>query len=102
VSAGGFQVVLSELASTAQVFDRESDDFNAIMPAGGPGCPDGGSGAVDAALDAAVKLLGALHEQMAVVIGDHGAKLAAAHDNYERTEDGLTQLIRDIGVPGTV
>jgi hypothetical protein len=102
VSAGGFQVAMSALAATARTFDSESDTFNAIMPAGGPAVPDGGSGEVDAAMDAAVRLLGALHQQMAAVIADHGAKLAAAHDNYERTEDGLTQLIHSIGVPGSV
>jgi hypothetical protein len=36
------------------------------------------------------------------VIANHGAKLSAAHDNYERTEENLTQLIHDIGVQGTV
>jgi hypothetical protein len=93
---------MSALAATARTFDSESEAFMAIMPTGGPAVPDGGSGAIDAAMDATVKLLGALHEQMAAVIADHGAKLAAAHDNYERTEDGLTQLIHTIGVPGSV
>jgi hypothetical protein len=102
VSAGWFQVVMSALAGTARTFDSESDTFKGIMPAGGPAVPDGGSGEIDAAMDATVRLLGALHEQMAAVIADHGAKLAAAHGNYERTEDGLTQLIRGIGVPGSV
>ena len=102
MSAGGFQVVLSELADTATVFDRQSDTFEAIMPNGGPAVPDGGSGDVDAAMDAAVKLLGALHQQMSAVIANHGAKLSAAHDNYERTEENLTQLIHDIGGQGLV
>ncbi len=102
MGAGGFQVVLSELADTATVFNRQSDTFEAIMPTGGPAVPDGGSGDVDAAMDAAVKLLGALHEQMSAVIANHGAKLAAAHDNYERTEENLTQLSRSIGGQGLV
>ena len=102
MSAGGFQVILSELADTATVFNRQSDTFEAIMPNGGPAVPDGGSGDVDAAMDAAVKLLGALHQQMSAVIANHGAKLSAAHDNYERSEENLTQLIHDIGIQGKV
>ncbi len=102
MSTGGFQVVLSELADAATVFDRQSDAFEAIMPRGGPAVPDGGSGAIDAAMDAAVKLLGALHGQMSAVIANHGDKLAVAHGNYERTEENLTQLIRSIGGQGLV
>lgn len=102
MSAGGFQVVLSELADTANVFDCQSDTFEAIMPNGGPAVPDGGSGDIDAAMDAAVKLIGALHQQMSAVIANHGAKLSAAHDNYERTEENLTQLIHTIGGQGRV
>jgi hypothetical protein len=86
VSGGGFQVVLSELADTATVFDRQSDTFEAIMPNGGP----------------AVPLLGALHQQMSAVIANHGAKLSAAHDNYEHTEETLTELIHNIGGQGLV
>ena len=102
MSAGGFQVVLSALADTATVFDHQSDTFEAIMPNGGPAVPDGGSGDVDSAMDAAVKLIGALHQQMSAVIANHGAKLSAAHDNYERSEETITQLINNIGVQGLV
>jgi hypothetical protein len=102
VSAGGFQVVLNELANTATVFDRQSDTFEAIMPTGGPAVPDGGGGNIDAAMDAAVQLLGALHQQMSAVIANHGAKLSVAHDNYERTEENLVDLIHTIGGQGQV
>lgn len=102
MGAGGFQVTLTELADTATVFNKQSDTFEAIMPNGGPAVPDGGGGDVDAAMDAAVKLLGALHQQMAAVIANHGAKLSAAHDNYERSEESNIELIHDIGIQGQV
>jgi hypothetical protein len=99
---GGFQVVLSDLESMAGVFRRESAAFEAIMPAGGPPCPDAGGSDVDAAMRAAVQLLGVLHQQLAGVIGEHASKLQAAHDNYERTETSLARLAAELAIPGTV
>jgi hypothetical protein len=96
VSGAGFQVVLSHLESMAGVFRRESAMFEAIMPTGGPACPDAGSGDIDAAMGAAVSLLGVLHQQLAGVIGEHASKLQAAHDNYE------TSLAADLTISGTV
>jgi hypothetical protein len=102
VSGGGFQVVLSDLESMAGVFRRESAAFEAIMPPSGPACPDAGGGGIDAAMHAAVSLLGVLHQQMAGVIGEHASKLQAAHDNYEKTETSLAQLGAALTIPGTV
>jgi hypothetical protein len=100
--SGGFQVITSDLQRAAGVFRRESDTFRAIMPAGGPACPDGGSAEFDGALDAAARLLGLLHPQLVTVIGEHGAKLQVATDNYEPTEAGLTKLAQDLTLPGQV
>jgi Family of unknown function (DUF6317) len=96
VSAPGFQVVLSDLDGMARCFRREAGAFEAIMPTDGPPCPDAGGADVDAAMRAATQLLGLLHRQLAAVIGEHGRKLQAAHDNYERTETSLTRLAADL------
>ena len=102
MSGDGFQVVLSDLESMAGVFGRESAAFEGIMPPGGPPCPDAGGGGIDAAMDAAVSLLGVLHHQMAAVIGEHASKLQAAHDNYEKTETSLARLAAGLALHGTV
>jgi hypothetical protein len=102
MSAGGFGVLMPELEKAAGVFHAESATFKGIMPAGGPPCPDGGSAAFDAALQSAVRLLALLHLQMSAVIDQHGSKLQAAHDNYDKAETGLTQLAYDITIGGKV
>jgi hypothetical protein len=100
VSGGGFQVVLSDLESMAGTFRRESGGFEAIMPADGPPCPDGGGADIDAAMHASLLLLGVLHQRLAAVIGEHGRKLQAAHDNYEKTETSLTQMAAALIISG--
>lgn len=102
MSGAGFQVVLSDLENMAGVFRGESAAFEAIMPADGPSCPDGGDAGIDAAMRAAVSLLGLLHEQMAAVIGEHGRKLQAAHDNYESTETSVARLAAELSPGSTV
>jgi hypothetical protein len=90
--SSGYQVVMSDLASMASAFKRESTAFDAIMPVDGPPCPDGGDGDINQAMRGAVQMLGVLHKQMAEVISQHGTRLQTAHDNYEHTETGLTKL----------
>jgi Family of unknown function (DUF6317) len=93
MSAAGFQVFLSDLQKASGVFHTESGTFGAIMPDNGPACPDGGSADIDQAMQAAMKLLGLLHAQMASVIQAHSVKLQDAHDNYERVDGGMAQYI---------
>lgn len=100
--SGGFQVVLSDLQAAASTFHTEATTFKAIMPSGGPPCPDGGSAEIDEAMHSAVRLLALLHLQMSAVIDEHGSKLQAAHDNYDRTEANLTQLAHDVTISGAV
>src|SRR5579875_1044974 len=100
--SSGFQVVLSDLQQAASTFHAEAAAFKAIMPSGGPPCPDGGSAEFDGALHSAVRLLALLHLQMSAVIDEHGSKLQAAHDNYQRTETSLTQLAHDVTIRGAV
>lgn len=98
--SGGFQVVLTDLESMAGVFQRESASFEAIMPVDGPPCPDGGSADIDAAMQAAVLLLGVLHQRLAALIGENGRKLQAAHQNYEKTETSLTEMAAELIISG--
>jgi hypothetical protein len=102
VSGRGFQVVLSDLQSLAAVFRHESAALEGIMPGDGPPCPDAGGADVDAAMRATVQLLGLLHQQLAVVIGEHGRKLQAAYDNYEHTETSLARMADQLRISGTV
>jgi hypothetical protein len=102
MNAPGFQVVFSDLDDMARAFRREAGAFEAVMPASGPPCPDAGGSDVDAAMRAATQLLGLLHRQLAAVIGEHGRKLQAAHDNYEQTETSLTRLAATLTTGGTV
>ena len=102
VSGGGFRVVLSDLQSLARVFERESAGLAEIMPDDGPPCPDAGGGDVDAAMRATVQFVGLLHQQLAVLIGEHGRKLRAAHDNYERTEASVARMADQLSVSGPI
>lgn len=102
MSGSGYQVVLSDLQNMAGVFQRQSLVFEDIMPGGGPPCPNGGAGDINPAMDAAVQLLGLLHQQMAGVIGQHASKLQAAHDHYENTDTSLAKLVTAVTNPGTV
>jgi hypothetical protein len=94
--SGGFQVVMGDLATMARTFHTEAAVFSEIMPAGGPGRPDGGSAEFNGALSLVVEAVAGLHLQLSAVIGEHGDKLAAAHGNYDHAEVTLTQLARDI------
>lgn len=95
----GFQVVMSDLLDASSTFQTEAATYKAIMPDGGPPCPDGGDGAFDQALHVAVQLIGALHLQASGVMDNDSAKLKKAHDNYANTEESLTQLYKQISSP---
>ena len=95
----GFQVVMSDLLDASVTFGAEAVTYKAIIPADGPACPDGGSRAFNQSLQAAVKMIGALHLQAAGVIETDSVKLRQAHDNYVNTEESLTQLCNRISSP---
>jgi hypothetical protein len=98
----GFQVVMSDLLDASSTFQTEAATFKAIMPTGGPSCPDGGDGAFDQNLQAVVQMIGALHLQAAGVMEVDSAKLKKAHDNYAHTEESLTQLCNQISSPAKI
>lgn len=101
-TGGGFQVVLPDLQSLVRAFGQESAVLEGIMPDDGPPCPDAGGADVDAAMRATVQLLGLLHRQLATMIGEHGRKLQAAYDNYERTETSVARLADQLRISGTI
>jgi hypothetical protein len=98
----GFQVVMSDLTDAAATFQSEAATFKAIMPAGGPPCPDGGDAAFDQALQLVVQMIGILHLQAAGVMEDDSAKLTQAHANYASTEESLTALCSQIISPSKI
>ena len=98
----GFQVVMSDLLDASVTFRTEAGTYQAIIPADGPACPDGGDGAFNQSLRAVVQLIGALHLQAAGVMETDSAKLRKAHDNYADTEESLTQLCKQISSPFTI
>lgn len=102
MSAGSFQVVLSDLQSAAETFTSEGGTFVNIMPNACPSLPDGGSGGVNQSLSAVVDAICLLHLQVGGDIQDNGGKLQTAHNNYAHTEESLTQLSTQISDPSKV
>lgn len=95
----GYQVVMADLLAASVAFGSEAATYKAIIPAAGPAVPDGGSGAVNQAMQTAVELIAALHLQAAGVIESDSGKLKTAHDKYASTEESLTELCNQIGSP---
>lgn len=100
--SGGFEVVMSDLQEAAATFHSEGQTFEAIMPAGCPALPDGGSAGFNGSLSALMEAVSLLHMQVGGDIEDNGSKLLTAHDNYQHTEESLTTLLHQIGSPGAI
>ena len=91
-----YSAALSQIAAMARKFDAESDTMNAVMPVSGPPAVDAGQDAVNESLSAVLETVGALHAQLAAIIGTHGAKLEQAHDRYQSAEESITRLCTDL------
>jgi hypothetical protein len=102
LGSGGFQVVMSDLASAASTFHREAAAFQAIMPDACTSLPDGGSAAFNGSLNAVVETLTLVHLQIGADIDDNGTKLQTAHDRYARTEESLTTLAQQVSDPARI
>jgi hypothetical protein len=98
----GFQVVMADLLAASATFHTESAAFEAIMPDGGPPCPDGGDGAFNQNLQVVTEMIGTLHHQAAAVMDSDSTKLKSAHDRYANTEESLTQLCNQISDPAKI
>lgn len=96
MAGGGFTVAMSDLQAAASTFDAESAKLRGLIPAGGPVCPDGGSGEIDSAMHAVLSGIGALNESLAGAMAGHGQRLGQAHANYSRAEITNAQLCHDL------
>jgi Family of unknown function (DUF6317) len=100
--SNGFQVVMSDLLAASATFHTESATFEAIMPDGGPPCPDGGDASFNQNLQVVTEMIGTLHHQAAAVMDSDSSKLKTAHDRYANTEENLTQLCNQISDPAKI
>ena len=96
MAGDGFTVVMSDLRRAAGTFDAESGKLRGLIPSGGPPCPDGGSGEIDAALHSVLSGIGSLNASLAGAMAAHGRKLAQADANYTHAEITSTQLCHDL------
>jgi hypothetical protein len=92
----GYQVVMSDLQDMAGTFQTEAGTFSGIMPQTPSGLPDGGSASFNESLSATVGLACLAHLQIGTDIGDNGSKLQQAHDQYQHTEESMTQLAQQV------
>lgn len=102
MSSAGFQVFMADLLKAASTFEEQSGVLNAVMPAGGPACPDGGSGDINQTMQAAAAMLGIEHTSLATVVGQHATRLRAAHQTYAKSETSVSKLAYEITNPGNI
>lgn len=91
-----YRVVLDDLASAASTFAREADEFLAIMPETGPGCPDGGDPVFNGMLQAVLEATGLLHTQIAGALEHHSSRLWGAFNRYNEAEEHVRHLCRHL------
>ena len=102
MSSAGFQVFMADLLKAASTFEEQSGVLNAVIPGGGPACPDGGSSDINQAMRAAAAMLGLEHTTLATVVGQHATKLREAHQTYSKSETGVSKLAYEITNPGEI
>ena len=95
----GYQVVLSDLLSMAQIFGNESRTLSgavSAVSAAGVSAPDGGDGTVNAALSNALMAAGLATGQLGAVVESHGQKLSSAYQQYRDAEQSSTRLCQEL------
>lgn len=92
----GYQVVLSDLLSMAQIFGNESRTLSGAVSAAGVSAPDGGDGTVNAALSNALMAAGLATGQLGAVVESHGQKLSSAYQQYRDAEQSSTRLCQEL------
>jgi len=100
--SGGYEVVMGDLQDAANTFHTESGIFKSIIPDPGPKPPSSGSGAFDGSLSAVVEAISLLHLQISADIDANSTKLQHVHDNYQHTDQSLTQLFSEISDPSKI
>jgi hypothetical protein len=102
MSTAGFHVFMADLLKAASTFEEQSGVLNAVMPAGGPACPDGGGSDINQIMQAAAAMLGLEHTNLAAVVGQHATRLRAAYQAYSKSETGVSKLAYEITNPGNL
>lgn len=102
MGSGKFQVILGDLQSASSTFHQESQTYAAIVPKGGPPCPDGGDASINGMMQCVTEAFAALHLAIAGTIDGHGDKLTVAHDNYQECEVSMRELYDDLATPESV
>ena len=95
-TAGGFEVVLSDLESTSATFATESLKVSDAVPGDSPQPADTGNGLCDSALADALQAARLTTTQLAAVIDAHSKKLHTAYQNYSATEETNTLLCQKL------
>ncbi len=93
--SGGYQIIMSDLKSMSQVFEREAQKLTGLTDE----ClamPDGGDGTIDSALSTAVRTATILINQLAGAVQSHGQKLASAEQRYRGAEETNSKLSQDL------
>jgi len=92
----GYQVLMGDLLSMAQAFRTESGTITGAESEAGVRAPDGGDGAVTAALANAVRAAGLATGQLGAVVSSHGDKLSTATKKYQDAEQSSAQLVQEL------
>lgn len=95
-TAGGYQVVLSDLETASATFATESLKVSDAAPGNSPQAVDTGSGVTNSALTDALQAAKLTTTQLAAVIAAHSKKLHAAYENYSHSEETNTELCRQL------
>jgi Family of unknown function (DUF6317) len=86
---GEFQVITGDVRDAARVFASQGADLDE-QGAGAPHTsPQTGDGALDQTLSLTLETLGFLLQALGEQAKNHSAKLSAAADNYDRSEQAI-------------
>jgi hypothetical protein len=92
---------MSDLLAASSKFRAEGQRFAGVMPGDGPAPVDGGSWVIDDTLSQVLESVGLLHTQLAGVIENDTANLAATYREYQSAENQITTVVKGIVVdPG--
>lgn len=94
----GFQLTLSDLSVAAAKFRSEATSFGGVMPRNGPAPVDGGSAAINDALQEVLESIGFLHTQFAAVLADDADDLEATYRSYQKAENTITTVVKGVTV----
>jgi hypothetical protein len=89
---GDFQVILSDLNKAATAFGDGATDFSKAIGDLTHLRYDSGDGGLDQTIGAVLEAIDQLHRQVVGRLRDTGAKLAKAHDAYQRSDVSAREL----------